>query len=169
MDQRELIEYVGKRKQENLDTIRRKNSDYATEADPFWNFRLCEILGVCSTETGLLVRILDKYARIINQIVTEKSYAVEEEDIHNTLGDSSNYCDLLDAYLVAKKRGELLPLPRITNPIELVTALRIMGIKTDIIPTDDPILDDRCFVTATFPATNSNYAKERAEAVGGTK
>lgn len=102
MDQREYITYIAERKKANLETIRRKSSDYAPETDPFWNFRLCEVFGICTVEEGLLVRILDKFARVVNKIKSGTPCQVEDEDLHNTLGDSSNYCDILDAYMQQK-------------------------------------------------------------------
>lgn len=42
-----------------------KNSDYATNSDPFSNFRECERFGVPAWK-GVLVRMSDKFCRICN-------------------------------------------------------------------------------------------------------
>ena len=43
-----------------------KNKDYAGNGgkEPFANFTRCEAMGVCTTEQGFLVRIVDKLSRM---------------------------------------------------------------------------------------------------------
>ena len=55
----------------NLEISRAKNKDYAGDGDPFKNFKLCETLGICSVEKGMLVRITDKLSRISNLLEKE--------------------------------------------------------------------------------------------------
>jgi len=47
------------------DTHYRKNKNYASKEDPFSNLKMCESFGV-SAEKGVLVRMSDKWSRIIN-------------------------------------------------------------------------------------------------------
>ena len=59
-----------------LNIARKKNTDYANkEHDPFRNFRMVEHLGLCSTKTGIIVRLSDKLARICNLLDTTSSYS----------------------------------------------------------------------------------------------
>jgi len=102
--------------EDKCDTARllseRKNHDYADpetrKDDPFavWhNFTQCEKMGVCSTETGLLVRLSDKFSRLCNLMNPEHERAVADESIEDTENDIINYICLLSGYRKAK-RGE---------------------------------------------------------------
>jgi len=74
-----------------------KNNDYAGVKDPYKNFRLCETLGVCSIEQGILVRISDKLSRVTTLLKSD--IKVKDEKITDTLLDMSNYIDILKCYL----------------------------------------------------------------------
>ncbi len=87
----------------------RKNQDYADpDADPddpfaVWaNFTACERLGICTTEQGILVRMLDKIVRI-SKLVGGRNPAVADESIADTLDDLHNYTVLLAGFLSAVK------------------------------------------------------------------
>jgi len=91
----------------------RKNNDYADpEAKPddkfaVWsNFRQCEHAEVCSTETGFLVRLSDKFSRLSNLLRPGHERTVSDESITDTLLDVINYAILLGGSLEAKKGGE---------------------------------------------------------------
>lgn len=82
---------------QSLDLMRKKNRDYAgqkNDVDPFANFRLCEALGICSAETGVLVRLADKLARLIT-FVRDGKLSVENESAEDTCLDMINYPILL--------------------------------------------------------------------------
>ena len=85
----------------NLEISRAKNNDYAGDGDPFKNFKLCEMLGICSVEEGMLVRITDKLSRISNLL--KKEAKVKDESILDTLQDLSNYSMIMRVYLESKK------------------------------------------------------------------
>ena len=84
-------------------TSRRKNADYAGDADPFANFRLVEKLGICSVETGILVRMTDKMARITNLLQEGRVNQVKDESVDDTLIDLANYSVILAAYRASKR------------------------------------------------------------------
>ena len=84
-----------------LSTSRKKNHDYAGDTNPFKNFELCEYLGVCSTETGILVRICDKISRIANLL--EKERQVKDEKLEDTIEDNINYLAILKAFIKSKQ------------------------------------------------------------------
>jgi hypothetical protein len=86
---------------ECLDISRRKNQDYAGNTDPFGNFRIVEGMGLCSVETGIVVRMTDKLARISNLIGREAQ--VKDEAIEDTLNDLVNYAAILKAYIASRK------------------------------------------------------------------
>ncbi len=67
----------------------KKNHDYSEgQKDPFSNFRMCEAFGIPAWK-GCLVRISDKYSRIV-QLSTKKA-EVKDESIEDTLMDLSCY------------------------------------------------------------------------------
>lgn len=74
----------------------KKCHDYADKDDPFKNFRLCEQLGICSVEKGILVRMSDKIGRICNLL--DKDVKVEDEKIEDTLMDLAAYAIILIDY-----------------------------------------------------------------------
>lgn len=81
---------------EGIEIIRKKNADYAKDADPFKNFKLSEIFDV-SVERGILIRISDKIARISNLL--DKEAEVKDERIEDTILDAINYLAILRAWL----------------------------------------------------------------------
>lgn len=85
---------------QNLETIKRKNADYAGDGDVYKNFNLVESLGICSVEQGILVRMCDKMARVSTLLNKENS--VLSESIADTLDDLSNYSMILKSYLEQK-------------------------------------------------------------------
>ena len=83
---------------------RRKNADYAGDADPFKNFRLIELLtnGRITVEEGILVRISDKIQRVANLLEPGKDAQVVDESLLDTLSDAANYLMILRVYLEEK-------------------------------------------------------------------
>lgn len=78
----------------NVSISRAKNSDYATTADPFANFKVCEALGI-PAEVGIVVRLSDKLARVSNLIQPGRVAQVVDESILDTLSDLANYSMIL--------------------------------------------------------------------------
>lgn len=71
--------------------MRKKNSDYSTEEDPFRNFRMFGTL-------GFLVRMSDKLARL-RTFAERGKFDVSDESCRDSLIDLINYSILLQAYL----------------------------------------------------------------------
>jgi hypothetical protein len=85
---------------------RRKNADYTgTNPDPFANFQKAELMDVCSTEQGFLVRMSDKFSRIAS-FVQKGILEVKDESVTDTLIDMSNYCALMAGYIKSKREGK---------------------------------------------------------------
>ena len=94
-----------------LELSQKKNHDYA---DPdrreddlfavFANFTAVERLGICSTEQGFLVRMMDKIVRIANLVSHEHATAVVSESVKDTLDDLHNYSLLMAGFLECVKR-----------------------------------------------------------------
>lgn len=81
-----------------------KNADYTGAAgdDPFANFNRVDSLGICKTEQGFMVRMLDKFMRI-NSFVQKGFLNVKDESVEDTLLDLANYCILFAGHLKSKK------------------------------------------------------------------
>lgn len=84
--------------------LERKNHDYAG-ADgqtPWRNFETVELLGLASTETGIVMRMGDKLNRLVT-FARDGKLAVKNEGAIDALLDMVNYSILLAAYLKAKE------------------------------------------------------------------
>jgi hypothetical protein len=108
--------------------VEKKNKDYSGESGetPFLNFNACELIGICSTETGFLVRWLDKLVRVSNLIKSGHLH-VEDETLLDTLADAVNYPILFAAYLESKKPGQQ-SIYKSEDDLE-TAAKRILGLK----------------------------------------
>jgi hypothetical protein len=99
MNQKQFLQEIEDTYKKALKIVKLKNSDYATNQDPWKNFRSAEIVGV-DVKRAILVRTLDKMSRIGNLL--EKSPHVIEEKIDDTILDAINYL----AILLAKIKDE---------------------------------------------------------------
>lgn len=102
MTTKELLNIASETFKNCFDILQRKNADYAQTEDALSNFRLVERLGVTDIVTGLLVRLADKNARIIN--LTKRPAKVLDERLEDTIQDAINYLVLLLA--IIKFKGE---------------------------------------------------------------
>jgi len=73
-----------------LDTMKKKNQDYACAEDPYRNFRMFGRLGI-------LVRMSDKLARL-RTFDERKMLDVSDENIEDTVKDLVNYAVLYLGY-----------------------------------------------------------------------
>ena len=81
----------------------RKGHDYSGEEDTLRNLKSCETAGLCSTETGIMVRLSDKTNRLVTLLdVGEDGMQVKDESLKDTILDIVNYNILLYAVLVEK-------------------------------------------------------------------
>lgn len=86
-----------------LETIRKKNGDYAAVGDPYRNFQASELLGL-SVEQAILVRTLDKVVRISNLL--EHESFVAEEPLEDSIDDVIGYMFLLRGWRESINQGE---------------------------------------------------------------
>lgn len=84
-----------------LDLMKRKNADYAKHG-PFDNFKMCESMGLATTETGILIRLTDKLSRLSS--IFEKGARVSESE-EDTIVDIINYAVCLAG--VRREKGEI--------------------------------------------------------------
>ena len=85
-----------------------KNRDYAGGGgeEPFANFTRCEAMGICETEAGFLVRVIDKVSRMSSFLRAGKMH-VEDESFYDAIIDVVNYMVLLGAYVKDKDEDEV--------------------------------------------------------------
>ncbi len=101
MNQSEFLTAIRANYEKGVELVRKKNADYATNSDPFKNFRSAEFIGL-SVEKAILVRILDKLSRVNNLLTSQKTPNVDES-IEDTLIDVCNYFNILLVYLQDKQ------------------------------------------------------------------
>jgi hypothetical protein len=106
-----FIEFQKANAEERIKICEQKNGDYADAVSDenqedlfkvFANFRAVEKLGICPAETGLLVRLIDKFMRTINLVKKAqqgREASVVDESLRDTILDAQNYLDLLLGYL----------------------------------------------------------------------
>lgn len=80
-----------------LETMKKKNADYADENDALANFKGTEIIGV-EPARGILMRSLDKFKRI-KSYLDRGDLKVEDEPVEDAIHDVINYMILLKATL----------------------------------------------------------------------
>ena len=103
MNRKQFIKKLKKIQQKDIETVKKKNADYANTNDPFQNFRMVENTGLCTLEKGILVRITDKIQRITNILGNKnRQTQVKDETITDTLSDLRNYATILQAYIEQK-------------------------------------------------------------------
>ena len=85
-----------------------KNRDYAggDGQEPFANFTRCEAMGICETEAGFLVRVIDKVSRMSSFLRAGKMH-VEDESFYDAIIDVVNYMVLLGAYVKDKDEDSI--------------------------------------------------------------
>ena len=83
----------------------KKNHDYAgaSGTTPFANFQACEEVGVCSTEQGFLVRMLDKFKRLVT-FAQAGNLTVDNESFRDAVIDIVNYAILFAAYCTDQRK-----------------------------------------------------------------
>lgn len=79
------------------------NRDQQNSGDTLFNLRVAEILGIVpSTEEGILVRLSDKFMRLISLTKPGREAQVKDESVLDTIRDIHNYADYLG--LIWQKR-----------------------------------------------------------------
>lgn len=96
MNQAELLEYAKKQYTHSINLIRSKSAEYAKpDTDAFANFRFSEMMGL-NPKKAVLLRILDKIARVVN-IVDKNPQDIKHEGLTDNICDLCNYQIILAA------------------------------------------------------------------------
>jgi len=107
MNREELLKTHETLCEKSRNLMRRKNADYAGRhgVEPFANFTRVESMGICKTESGMLVRMTDKMSRLSSFMESGK-FEVKDESLEDTVLDMINYSVLLYAYVTDKKNSK---------------------------------------------------------------
>jgi hypothetical protein len=106
MNKHQYLESIGGFFHACVQTVANKSADYATDDDPFLNFRMCESVGIASLEAGIIVRMCDKMSRLVQ--LTKHPAAVKSESIQDTCLDLANYSAILATYLSQMTKEQAL-------------------------------------------------------------
>lgn len=92
---------------ESMGLISQKGADYNRDqqlsGDTLFNLRVSELLNIVpTTERGILVRLSDKFMRLISLMAPGREPAVKNESVRDTVKDIHNYVDY--ALLIWEKR-----------------------------------------------------------------
>ncbi len=107
----QLLESCEKTFKEILDLLKKKNSDYAGEADTYKNFIDPELqayldkhkTGLDAVELGIRIRMKDKWARLNTLLFSDKPPSVISESLDDTLSDVIGYAGIWKAWREHKK------------------------------------------------------------------
>ncbi len=95
-----IVEFFNQSVDHERDLLIRKNHDYSGKDrhsdDPLFNLSMGEKMGIGNMEDGILWRMCDKFARIINYIKQNNGDLKVDEKITETIADFRNYLLLLD-------------------------------------------------------------------------
>ena len=94
---------------ECLKIIKDKNHDYASEDDPYKNFRMVEEIGIPAW-VGCHIRFMDKVSRMnrfVDRLQRDGAAEVKNESIEDTFLDAINYLAIgLDLFRQQAKEGK---------------------------------------------------------------
>jgi len=106
MNKQQYLECIADFFGNGIELMKKKSADYASEENPFRNFEGSLAVGV-PVDRAILVRMMDKIARISNLLTAEA--AVKDEKIEDTLQDLCNYSGILYAYIKQKNGIKTTP------------------------------------------------------------
>lgn len=75
--------------------MERKASDYSGLQDVNRNIKACEMVGICTAEQGVMIRLFDKFQRLSNLIKPGVNAKVKDESVEDTIHDARNYLAIL--------------------------------------------------------------------------
>ena len=104
MNREQLLEHHDHLSTTAKDIMKKKYHHYAGKGGetPFANFERCESMGVCSTEQGFLVRVIDKVSRL-STFVDAGKLKVDNESYEDAVLDIINYMILFSGYVSSKQ------------------------------------------------------------------
>lgn len=104
----EVLEFRKNMFDESVQIIKTKGHDYNREqqakGDTLFNLRVCEMLSIVETaEKGILVRLCDKFMRLVSLTAPGVVEATKGERVLDTIKDIHNYVDYLGLLWLTRK------------------------------------------------------------------
>lgn len=123
----EVIAFREKMYANSVALIKTKGHDYnrqqQLDGDTLFNLKVAEILGIVETaERGILVRLSDKFMRLISLMQPGVEAAVSDESVSDTVRDIHNYIDY--ALLLYVERRAQHQKSKAVNPVRAELANR---------------------------------------------
>ena len=142
MDRNELLDFHIKVCEDARNLMNLKNRDYAGNGgtEPFANFTRCEAMGVCETEAGILVRVIDKISRMSSFLESGKMH-VEDESFYDAMIDVVNYMVLLGAYVQDKDTAQTEPKVNETCDKNVLDNAKVSNLQSTISMYDEETKD----------------------------
>ena len=142
MDRNELLDFHIKVCEDARNLMNLKNRDYAGNGgtEPFANFTRCEAMGVCETEAGILVRVIDKISRMSSFLESGKMH-VEDESFYDAMIDVVNYMVLLGAYVQDKDTPQTEPKVNETCDKNVLDNTKVSNLQSTISMYDEETKD----------------------------
>ena len=95
MNNKQLVEHQKLLFEKALEILSKKRQDYASDEDPFRNFRNSTMMGV-EPWRGAGIRLMDKLSRFVNLASKGGIGAVSNESIEDTIVDALNYLVIME-------------------------------------------------------------------------
>jgi|SRR5579885_2116077 len=102
MTKQEFLSSLARNFERAMKLAEDKNADYASQEDPFRNFRKTSEIAGLTVEQGILVRLGDKISRISNLLRTKES-RVKSESIEDTIIDAMNYLNIMLTWIQSQE------------------------------------------------------------------
>ncbi len=130
------LESITENYEQALGLVHLKVQDYASDADPFKNFRNAAYFAGVSLEQGILVRIGDKFARYLNLLEKGGNFeGAVGEKLDDTLRDAMNYANILLTW-------EQLRHPAAGTTYETQAELPLEPVAAEDLPTKETTVAD---------------------------
>lgn len=111
----EVVEFRREMFDKSLALVKRKGHDYnrqqQADGNTLFNLMVCELLGIVDTaERGILVRLSDKFMRLISLAATPGvDAAVKDESVLDTVADFHNYVDYVAQIWLRRRQLRAVP------------------------------------------------------------
>lgn len=108
----EVLQFREDMHKKSMALIEKKGADYnrdqQQEGNTLFNLHVCELLGIVeSTEEGILVRLSDKFMRLISLTKPGREAAVKDESVLDTVVDVHNYIDYLALTWLLRRKNDV--------------------------------------------------------------
>lgn len=130
MNREDYVDFISNFNEQNVDIIRSKSQDYATDQNPFHNFQMVAAICHMTVEQVLMVFIATKVVRQGNLIHQENTgKAPNNESIEDSGRDDCNYQGILAAWrsLTEDERQAIIKYNRAIRSLDQDLEDRLVG------------------------------------------